>query len=101
MSARYFTRDCPACPFWDKTRCTMTAECSTFQDLFAGGEFISIADSVKLIDIESDGPTMLEDAYYVDCDGMPVGRVEGYWFDMAQTFARNLDIVGIIRPRVE
>ena len=101
MSHRYFTRDCPACPFWDKNRCTMTAECSTFQDLFAAGEFISTAQLTKYVDLESDDATFLQDAYYVDRDGMPVDKVDGDWFDIVRKIAENTDIVGVIRPKVE
>lgn len=98
MIVSYFTRDCAACPFWDNGRCTMTAECSTFNDLFGGGEFISVRDTIKYADGDV---SALQDAYYVDCDGMYVGKVEGEWFNIALTLARNLDIVGILIPKVE
>lgn len=98
LNKRYFTRDCPACPFWSDGCCTMVANCSTFQDLFSGGTFYSALTITKTVSVTKPIPDRYKDGYYVDCDGLPVDKMTGDGFDVARKLAENREIVGVMVP---
>ena len=101
MNDRYFTRDCPACPFWDEHRCTVTAECSTFEDLFTSGTFYSAHKVLQMCDVEATADFQLQGGFYIDCDGVFIREVSNNAADVARYIGENRDVVGILMPETE
>ena len=102
LKDRYFTRDCAACPFWDEGACSMVANCSTFSNQFLqGGKFYSALAVTKMVSIGGPLPSLLQNGYYIDCDGQLMNKVPDHGLDIAKDLALNKNIVGIFVSTID